>query len=185
MSADHLQDPQCKRASRSMHSQVSVFMVFSVWFSICFSVSFFVALEHVQDVFGPQHGRHLGGQDGSKFAPKWSWRRLTCPKWMSSNSLCFTILLALGGIPRRVKIVFKAVFVHFAMYVDFRIVFEYLLELPKSNLVGNMSPPRGPRRSLRSGQNEVKNWWKIMLVNNVNLQNPSVFTGVCGLPLLG
>ena len=47
-------------------------------------------------------------------------------------------------------------FVHFAMYVDFRIVFDYLLELPKSNLVGNMSSPRGPKRSLRSGQNEVK-----------------------------
>ena len=45
---------------------------------------------------------------------------------------------------------------HFVMYVDFHIVFEPLLELPKSNLVGNMSPPRGPRRSLWSGQNEVK-----------------------------
>ena len=66
MSAHHLRDLQCKRASRSMHSQVYVFMVFSLWFSVCFSVSFFVALEHVQDVFGPQHGPLLG----AKMAPK-------------------------------------------------------------------------------------------------------------------
>ena len=137
------------------HAFIYVFVWYG--FRCVFGVVFF-ALGHVQDVFGPQHGALLGAKMVPKSLQKWSWRRLTCPKWMSSNSLCFTILLALGGVPRRVKIVFKAVFVHFAMYVDFRIVFEYLLELPKSNLVGNMSPPRGPRRSLRSGQNEVKNW---------------------------
>ena len=52
MSADHLRDLQCKRASRSMHSQVYVFRCF-------FRCRFFFALGRVQDDFGAQHGPNL------------------------------------------------------------------------------------------------------------------------------
>ena len=79
-------------------------MVFDLFFSVVFWRSWACPRRFWTPTWPP-----LGGQDGSKIAPRWSWRRLTCPKWMSSNSLCFTILLALGGVPRRVKIVFKAI----------------------------------------------------------------------------
>ena len=48
------------RASRSFVSQVSVFGVFLMLFSVCFSVSFFFALGRAQDDFGTQHGPNLG-----------------------------------------------------------------------------------------------------------------------------
>ena len=98
----------------------------------------------------------LGSQDGPKIDPKWSSERLTWRTWDSSNSFCFTIHLVPREGPKTCQNRVEGGFAHFVMYVDFYIVFERLLELPKSNLVGNMSPPRGSKRSLRRGQNEVK-----------------------------
>ena len=173
------------RASRSFVSQVSFFSVFFMFvFILLFEVVFF-ALEHVGCAKKSPPWPPLGRQDGTKIVPKWSSRRLQWPKWKSSNSFCFTTLLCPREGPKTGINRVQGGFVHFVMYVDFHSVFEPLLDLPKSNLVGNMSPPRDSKRSLRSGQNEVKNWWKIMLLINSNLQKPSVFTGVCGPPLLG
>ena len=113
-----------------------------------------VALEHVS---GAKKSPLFGRQDGTKIAPKWSSRRFQWPKCKSSNSLCFTTLLRSREGPKTGINRVQGGFVHFFMYVDFHIVFEPLLDFPKSNLVGNMSPPRGPKMSLRSGQNDVKN----------------------------
>ena len=148
------------RASRSFVSQVPIFgvcwVVFSVVFSVWFSVSIFSLLSMSKTFLEPN------------MAPSWG------PRWLQNR--CKVVLKTFDmskmnvfkfplfyntfgprGGPKTGQNRLEGGFVHFAMYVDFRIVFEYLLELPKSNLVGNMSPPRGPRRSLRSGQNEVKN----------------------------
>ena len=128
-------------------------MVFDMFFSVVFCRSWACPRRFWTPTWPP-----LGGQDAPKIAPKWSSERLTWRKWESSNSICFTILLVPREGPKTCQNRVEGGFVHFVMQVDFHIVFEPLLEFPKSNLVGNMSPPRGPRRSLRNGQNEVKNW---------------------------
>ena len=59
MSADHLQDLQCKRASRSMHSQVYVRCPFPDFLLCRFRWRFLFALGRLQDGFGAQHGPNL------------------------------------------------------------------------------------------------------------------------------
>ena len=160
MSAHHLRDLRCKRASRSMHSQVPFFIfflfVFSVVFSVWFSVSIFSLLSMSKTFLEVNMAPSWGArwpQNRSKVVLKtFDMAKVNVFKFPP-----FYNTFGPRGGPKTGQNRVQGGFVHFAMYVDFRIVFEYLLELPKSNLVGNMSPPRGPRRSLRSGQNEIKN----------------------------
>ena len=77
-------------------------------FRCVFGVVFF-ALGHVQDVFGPQHGPLLG----AKMAPKLSQSGLQNAWRGESESLQIPCVLkygwCLGRVPRRVKIVLRAV----------------------------------------------------------------------------
>ena len=66
MSAHHLRDLQCKRASRSMHSQVSFVSVFSCLFSSSFLKSFFSLLSMLEVPKRAPLDPLLGG----KMAPK-------------------------------------------------------------------------------------------------------------------
>ena len=151
---DVYKQEQSGKPSQIEYRYMCVLAIFLMWFSVCFSVSFFCSWARPRRFWTPTWPP-LGGQDGFKIAPKWSSERFLWRTWDSSNSLCFTIHLVPREGPKTCQNRVEGGFAHFVMHVTFHTVFEPLLELPKSNLVGNMSPPRGPKSLPRGSKTAV------------------------------